>query len=395
MLYPPNLIGGSNYIGGSERSVQFLAETLPKYGHQAVVASLGRDRGTLTNIVNGVKVYYIGIKNLYTPFQDEGRRKVLKPLWHALDTYNPWMMREVMRVLDAERPDIVHTNVLAGFSALVWRVTKQQGVPLVHTLRDYYLLCPRSTMFRNGQNCEYQCLVCRMYASPRRLFSNQIDVVVGTSRFILERHLQFGYFTTVPRTVIFNSYYAGQSTVPLDSPSLPIRFGYLGRLSREKGVEVLLEAAKQLQTKPYWTLNLGGRGSAKYLRRLRAKYRTPATTFLGHVKPADFFSENDVLLVPSLWHEPFGRTVIEAYAHAQSVIGSNRGGIPELIEGGRTGFIFNPDSPSELAARMQLYIDQPTRISEMRTYCLEKSKSFLPENIIEQYLEVYAEISAN
>jgi glycosyltransferase involved in cell wall biosynthesis len=171
-----------------------------------------------------------------------------------------------------------------------------------------------------------------------------------------------------------------------------MRFGYLGRISPEKGVEVLLEAASKLPLVPPWTLELGGRGSAKYIRFLRSKYRVPATTFLGQVKTASFFSRIDVLVAPSVWYEPFGRTVIEAYAHGSSVIGSDRGGIAELIEDGHTGHLFDPTDPDNLTAKMQHCIDKPNFVVDMQQRVLEKSRSFLPEDIAHQYLEVYADV---
>jgi len=96
--------------------------------------------------------------------------------------------------------------------------------------------------------------------------------------------------------------------------------------------------------------------------------------------------------VPSLWHEAFGRAIIEAYAHGVPVIGSNRGGITELVEEGRTGFLFEPDQPKDLMEKMQRYIDKVNIVCDMRPNCLEKAPNFLPESIVEQYLEVWGNL---
>jgi len=134
---------------------------------------------------------------------------------------------------------------------------------------------------------------------------------------------------------------------------------------------------------------IGGRGNVEYERYLRAKYESPAIKFLGIVQPADFFPEVDVLVVPSLWHDPSPRVVSEANAYGVPVIGSNRGGIPELIEEGRTGFIFDPNRSEDLLTNMQRFVDTQDIASVMRVACLRRAKSMRPESIFEQYLEVY------
>jgi glycosyltransferase involved in cell wall biosynthesis len=387
-LYTPNL------IGGMERAVQLLAENLAREGHQVVVASTAPERGVRTATVNGVKGYYVGLKNLYWPFGEKENYRALKPLVHALDTYNPWMVREVARILDEERPDLVHTNGLGGFSVLAWKLVEQRRLPLVHTLHDHYLLCPRTTMFRKGRSCDKQCAECRLYSLPRRRLSQRVDAVVGVSRYILERHLELGYFAATPeRRVIPNAYQVRPTNLSVKRRSPLVRFGYLGMLHPVKGIEGLLEAVVQLQGS--WSLSVAGRGRTAYERDLHTRYKRPGVKFMGHVDPESFFPEIDVLVLPSLVRESFGRVIIESYAHGVPVIGTTRGGILELVEEGRTGFLFDPDRAGDLAARMQRYIDNPTMINDMRPVCLEKANDFLPENITEQYLETYRRALAN
>lgn len=386
-LYTPNL------VGGAERVVQSLAEDMSAAGHETVVLSATPQKSTV-NWLNGVKVYYINLKNVYWPYGEKSNAAAAKALWHAFDTYNPWMTREVARILMIERPDLVHTHVITGFSCLIWRAATRLGLPVVHTLHDYYLLCPRTTMFRDGRNCGTQCVKCRVYAQARRTLSDEVDTVVGVSDAILRRHLEFAYFdATSQQTVIYNAYPLASSTRRSDAPTVPVQFGYLGRLAPAKGLEVLLEAVGQLP-EGSWRLKVGGQGSASYQSYLRAKYKMPGVDFVGYVDSDSFLPTIDALVVPSVWHDPSPRVISEAYAHGIAVMGARIGGIPELVEEGRTGSLFASGNSDDLARQMRKFTDHPTRIGGMRRNCLEKAEHLSPKAIAEQYLTVYGNATA-
>ena len=379
-----------NQVGGAERSVQFLAEALVEAGHEATVLSTSPASKPREGEVNGVHVYYLPLKNLYWPFRSETGHiaKGLKPVWHALDTYNPWMTRAVRNVLDLEKPELVHTHNLAGFSTAVWQEVKGRNLPLVHTLRDHYLLCPRTTMYKGGRNCATPCWDCRVYSLPKCRETVRVDVVIGISRYILERHLHGGYFPKATPQVIYNSLSSISAQLDEADAALPVRFGYLGALYPGKGIEFLLEAFRALPRAAV-ILNVAGAGTSEYESFLRGRYAAPSVRFLGYSKPETFFSTVDVLIVPSLLQEAFGRVVAEAYAHGVPVIASNRGGMPEIIDEGETGFLFDPESPGSLEAAIKRFSENPELLAEMRPSLLAKAKAFLPETIVKKHLEVY------
>lgn len=374
--------------------MQSLAEGTVEAGHRSVVVSMDDGKGVRSSWVNSVKVYYIGIRNLYWPFRDGGASVMLKPFWHALDTYNPLMGRAVASILDEERPDLVHTHTLSGFSTLSWHLVKQRGLPLVHTLHDYYLMCPRATMFRDGKNCQKRCSQCLPYSLPRMHHSNLVDVVTGVSDFILRRHLNHGFFSKTPgQRVIYNGFEVEAEAAQPRERSSSVRFGCLGRLDPTKGIEKLLDSVEEFPPGE-GILRIGGKGPAGYVDPLRARYSSPNIEFLGYVATDSFFNEIDVLIVPSVWHEPSPRVISEAYAHGVPVIGSRRGGLPELIEEGRTGFLFEPDLRGDLTQKLRRFVDCPALTNNMRGSCLEKAASLLPKNIMTQYLEMYADAAS-
>ena len=172
-LYHPN------NVGGAERSVQLLAEGLKKHGVRPVIVSTADTDST--DQVNDIKVYYLRIPNAYWMRTAKQQPSYKKPFWHLLDSYNPFAAARLADIITAEKPDLIHTNNLAGFSVSTWETARKHKLPIVHTIRDHYLLCPNSTMYKNDKNCEKQCGGCRLYSIPRKRHSLHIDAVVGVS----------------------------------------------------------------------------------------------------------------------------------------------------------------------------------------------------------------------
>ena len=355
-------------------------------GCRAAVASIAPRGGFKKQSVGGVDVFYLPFKNLYAPLNRHFFCRLLAPLWHLVDTYNPWAVQELQRLIQGYRPEIIHTNNLSGFSVSAWAAAARSGLPIVHTLRDYYLLCPRSTMFHRGRNCLSQCWPCRFYSRVRKDMTRTVGAVVGNSRFILERHLKSGYFKASRiREVVFNAYAANASPVPPPGPrQRPLRLGYLGRLKPNKGVGLLLQVMETLRADRY-ELYLAGNDEMG----LKNKNRLEHVHFLGFVKPEEFFPQIDVLLVPSLWQDPLPRTIFEAYAFGVPVIGSRRGGIPEAIDEGKTGFLFDADHPPTLAQAIEKAAFDWDNLERMKRRALEKSRAFSPSLMVSRYIGIY------
>ena len=383
-LYHPH------FEGGAERIVQSLAEGLVKAGHQAVVVSTAPCRQPPA-LINGVTVYYLVVRNLYWGFGGNNPR-LLKPLWHGLDTYNGLMARQLGRILDAECPSVVHTNNLAAFSVSVWHEVKMRNLALVHTLMDYYLLCPRS-MYKATGNCEARCWPCAIYGFPRRRMSGLVDAVVGLSAFVLRRHESFGYFARTPiRRIVHGGYKSCGVPPPQKQHAKPLRFGYLGRLHPSKGIELLLRSLVNHAGKR-WELWIAGKGSPEYETQLKEVCTLPEVRYMGFVRSEEFLASVDVLVVPSVWDEPFGMVVIEAYTQGVPVIASCRGGLAEIIDNGKTGFLFDPNRALSLEDILGRVIAAPDVLSDMRDRVLEKAREFSLQRMVDDYIEVYREVT--
>lgn len=379
-LYYPNI------VGGAEISVQLLAESLLKSGLKSVVVSISNK--SYVESINGVKVYYISHSNLYWSRDAKKKNRLIKGIWHLADIYNSIISKKVDRIIDIEKPSIAHTNNLAGLSVSVWRVLRKKNIPIIHTLRDYYLLCPRSTMFTNSKNCERQCFSCRVFSIVKKSLSRYVDTVIGVSKFILNRHLEENYFTEAKPYVVHNPIdninYKRKSKI-----NKPLVFAYIGVLAESKGIELLLEVFKEIRGDE--KLVICGRGiTEKYEEKLKKKYQSEHIKFLGFVDAKRIFPEVDVVVVPSLWNEPFPRVIMEAYSYGVPVVASNKGGIPEIVEEGKTGFMFDPGDGVNLKERINLFLRDPSIVLKMRENCLKKAEDFIQDRISEEYLKIYS-----
>lgn len=386
-LYDPYL------IGGAERSVQFLAEGLAEKGHVVNIVTIGET--SQTDNVNGIMVHRTRPRNVYWIYK--GGWRFLKPIWHILDRYNPAAGYDIRKILEKTQPDVLHTNNLAGVSISAWSEAKKLGIPIVHTLRDYYLLCPSSTMFRDGQNCDKPCKLCSIWATRRIKESKEVSSVVGNSQKILNTHLNNGGFERSKiRDVIYSAYPAPVKTrtnsiVSRPSPDGSLIVGYLGQILPSKGVIELIRSVNA--TKREITLLIGGTGNEVFLEVIK-KEAGSSVQFLGRVEPSDFFQRIDVLVVPSLWEEPLPRVAIEAHCFGIPVIATNRGGTPEIIDHNHSGWIVD-SLKIEQELRGLFETISPEECQRMSDACFSSSKRFTPQFVAEKYEKVFASTVQN
>ena len=377
--------------GGAERMVKRLSDELLRIGHlpEVMCLSPGDDEGS--EVIDGVPVHRVRLRNVYPLFPREKRSRALKPLWHVVDSFNPAMARAINDVVHRVQPQIVHTHNLTGFSPSAWSVFARRGIPIIHTLHDYYLLCPRSTMFQDGRNCASRHLQCAMLSFPRERGSRRVASVVGVSRFVLDRHLAHGVFHSAPAQHVIGNpglRFSGSVMGRPDRGDHTLRVGYLGRLESAKGIDVLLAATSSLPASG-WSLDVAGDGDEAYVAALRSRYASSKILLTGSVDPKEFLPSLDVLVVPSRSHETFGMVIAEANSAGVPVIASRVGGLPEIVNEGKTGFLVPSNSPSRLSELLLRLVAEPRIVRSMRSACVEAAGRFAPERIAREYVEAY------
>ena len=382
-------------LGGAEMSALTLAEMLVGRGHEVRMLSLSGTETTERHTHNGVEVVALGRRLIGTGPTAEARSGLGRLAWH-LSAGQDFGWQKALQSVIAEKPvDIVNSFNLAGMTTQLWSAVKAMDLPLVHTLFGTYLVCFRGPMFKNGKDCGTQCSSCALLTRGRKRNTRLVDAVVGDSNAVLQRHLQHDYFPAARERTVINCGFRDASierAAPQERPAGPLRIGFLGRLHPTKGLDVLLEACRSMAGDD-WQLRIGGSGSPEQEARLNA-LDDPRIAFLGWQNTREFLSGVDVMVVPSIWNDPLPRVVFESFCAGVPVVGSRIGGIPEMIEHDRTGYLVEPGAAEELAAVLSGLAADPDRTAAMRPACLERAHHFTADRFVDDYEALYDRVLA-
>jgi glycosyltransferase involved in cell wall biosynthesis len=387
-LYPPHL------IGGAEKAACELAEALVRRGHVVVVASLHPGSSEVLEDRNGVRVYRFPVDNFYWPFGRTEKPNTLARLaWHVREIWNHVAARRIGKILDAEKPDVVNSHNVCGFSLAAWHEVKRRKVRLVHTMHDCYLLCSRSVLFRNGNNCKTRCLDCQVLTLNRRELSRLPDALVSVSQYTLQEHVTRHYFEGVPATVIHNIHRTIGSPMrqAFNNEKMPndLVFGFIGRVEEEKGIETLLAATGQLK-QSNWRLKIAGKGLDSYVQKLCERFSDPKIEWLGFTNAADFYSSIDVIIIPSLLNEALPYVCVESLHAGKGLICALSGGIPEIARLSNVVEFFAAGNANALAEKMNLALTSPQVWRECKVPEASRLDAFREEYVVEKYLREYA-----
>jgi glycosyltransferase involved in cell wall biosynthesis len=291
-----------------------------------------------------------------------------------------WSLRSAAtlnQLIDRFAPDVIHAhNTFPVISPSVFWTAARRGVPVVQTLHNFRLLCPQAMLLREGRVCElcigqfpWGGIVHRCYRGSLP----QTSVVAA----MLGVHRALGtYRDKVTRFIVLNEFCRRKfiegglpaeklmlkpNFVDLPSPSEGERIGvlFVGRLSQEKGVEVLAGA---MAKSPGIGLRVAGSGPEA-----NRLHGIDGVTLLAHVGQAqvrDEMSRAVALILPSICYEGFPRTLAEAYASALPVIASRIGALAELVQDGVTGLLFEPGNADDLAQKLAWAAANPARLRE-------------------------------
>ena len=347
MLYPPHI------LGGAERSVAMLAEAQSALGHQ-VAAACTTPGEFLRERRNGVDVFRMPHETAFWA-EEWPRHGKLERGWRKFtQQFNFRLRAHFAQVIDEFAPDIVHTHSMVDVSTTVWQAAADRNRPIVHTLRDYDLLCADASMWHDGGPCGVKCKVMTFAKVGRHRLT---DGVAAVGLETLDIHRRAGFFDHLPthlQRVIWNPAVVEGAGAGYRRPSRagqPFTFGYLGRINEEKGVGTLIDAARKLAP-GNWQVVIAGKAN-NAIEPFTERGAGLPIQFPGFMDPRTFFEGIDVMIAPSIWAEPLPRTILESYATGVPTIGARSGGIPDLVGHDNADWLFNPGDADDLHARMR------------------------------------------
>jgi glycosyltransferase involved in cell wall biosynthesis len=391
-IYPPIMAGGAELI------VQFLAEGLVKRGHRVTVVSTCGPQMEPYPVEhkNGVEVIRFFPKNIYWHWTRGERPGYQKALWHMRDAWNTHAGRHFRTLLDKSRPDLLHSHLIDGMSAILWRRARQRRIPVIHTAHDYHLLCPRSLMLtRSLKLCNNPQTYCQIYRAWHLRTTRDVGVFCSPSQFLIDQHKAAGLMASHTAVV--------RNGIPLPDPmpkqrleGAPPRFLFAARLTVEKGCQVILDAMKLMPPDLDFELNVAGKGVFEAAFQ-EASARDPRIRLLGYLQgdeKAAAFRKANCLILPSLWYENAPVVIVEAAAYGLGIIASRMGAIPEFVTHERTGLLFEPGNAAGLAFAMQRMIKEEGLAERLAANSQPLVGRSSVGRMVDGYLDQYAQLRA-
>jgi glycosyltransferase involved in cell wall biosynthesis len=383
-------------LGGAEKYVSRIVSQLSQTENIVVVTTDPAIHGIIgKKIHERLTIYRYNPVNIYHTYYAGDQGELIKPVWHGIDLWNPHSYFIIRKILGQEKPDIVHTHNLGGMSLSVFSAIRFLQIPHVHTVHDYSLYCPRATLIhRNGKMCTSPHNACSLYERIKKDLARSPDLVTAPSNYILDDHVKHGFFKN-----------AIVKKVPLGidlpkkmfcrKPAGTIHILSVGQIVRHKGVAVLINAFRLIES-DHAVLHIVGKGPDfnECQRLASGDKRILFHGFVSAEQLDQLYRTAHLLVIPSLWPDNSPMVIYEAFSYGLPVIGSRIGGIPELIDHGKNGFLTEPGNVSGLAAAMNELIMDPLRMQMMSECARDSAEPFGIERHCDLLQRIYTELLA-
>ncbi|MBV6467365.1 MAG: glycosyl transferase family 1 [Candidatus Brocadia sp.] len=324
---------------------------------------------------------------LFERFNDDIDDSTLnKRLQVALNgTWSRQTYNELSDMIRKTRPDVAHFhNTFPQISPSAYAACQDNSVPVVQTLHNYRLICPSALLMRNAHPCEDCVGTTLLPALRHRCYRDSLFATGALVWMLVQNRWRGTYKTLVNRYIALTRFAAVKlvegglpesriETKPNFLQNMPNAGNggggyavYVGRLSKEKGVQTLIEAWKQIIGFP---LKVLGDGPLRTELEEQVQQQGMQVEFLGFRTREEIFkivSNAELQIIPSEWYEGFPMVVLEAYACGTPVVASRIGSLDEIILEGKTGVKFEPGNSKDLANKvLKLYTDK-SRLNIMR-----------------------------
>ena len=385
--------------GGAETYSLKLGEILRSRGHEVQYFGLENGKNTVGNRAGAYVAdldFSAGVlKNLNAPFRI---------------IYNRQARQKIRAVLEDFRPDVVHLNNIQFhltpsiiLEAEKYRRETGRKLRIVYTAHDYQLICPSHGLFDSNIDICEKCLggnythclrtKCIKNSYLKSLLGmldayfwryskaySHIDTIICCSRFLKSKLDTQARFRE--KTVAIHNFVDAVAPRPAEKEGYVLEFGHL---SRDKGTETLLEAAKGLPEVKFVFAGFGA-SEAKIAQTPNAEY----VGFKTGNELKELIAKALCSVYPSEWYENCPFSVIESQMYGTPVVCSRMGGIPELIQEGKTGLLFAAGDPDDLEKQLRYLLESPAVLGEYTANCRQLSFE-TPDTYYQKLLKIYGE----
>lgn len=329
---------------------------------------------------------------------------------HALfaGIYSFRSSKDIAGSLDREVIDLVQVQNLYPFlSPSILRACKKRGLPVVMRCPNYRLFCPNGLHLSHGKicerclgpgrelhcivrNCEDNILKSAGYAA-RNAFArlsgmilHNVDFFLVLSEFQKQRFVAGG--VPIEKLAVL------PNIAPVLEKSREGIMGdcvsFVGRVSLEKGIREFLEAARRLPKIKFCVAGHVDKNMHHFL--TKAPANVECTGFLSGSALDDLYDRSRILVFPSVWFEGFPNVIAKAMAHGKPVIGSNVGAIPEIIDDGITGLLFDPGGARDLSDKIRTLWDDEDRCRNLGVAGYKKARNeYSEKRYYQRLIDVY------
>lgn len=398
-------------IGGGQISGFYIAKSVKRLGNDVYVCTFS-DRYK-EETIEGIKIYRIPVHGL----KFSAKLSNMEWMYHE-------MTQKTRNIVEKIRPDILHSLNIESIPSVSY-LSKKYKIPFVATINAPSLTCFTGDGIRyDGKPCmgptagEMFCCSTKKWGKLR----GSLYWLYGLFHMHMFKHsaMQAKGFAAVSRAIkkmLVAAGYPEKRITVIHNPikikkkiktNLKKRLGiqgkkvifYAGRLSRTKGVHLLIEA---MQFVDGCVLLIAGKSRMKsrgpyelMLRKLvKEKNLQNKVFFLGFVKPdklAEFYSITDLVVLPETYFEPFSRMLLEACSYGIPMIATDIAGNPDIIENGKNGILLKSLDIKETSKSVKYILSNKKIYKRMSDYCLKKAKEFSIDKVGKKYFKLYKEI---
>lgn len=316
--------------------------------------------------------------------------------------------KDIRSIIDNYEIDVAHIhNVYHIIGNDIYEVISKKNIPIVQTLHNFRFLCPAGLFLDNEtKQCElckngnfYNSFLKKCYRNSyvqslfmmqlsgngRKSVLENVDRFIALNSFYKEKYIEGGF---CEEKICIKPYVMYEDTK--SSNQLKGEYAlYLGRISKEKGIETLLDAFADLG-KP---LVIAGTGEKLYFTELTERFKQfENIQFKGFVKGEDkikIISNAQFIVVPSVWFENSPLTIYESYSLMKPVIASNIGGLPSLIKDSETGYLFSSGNKESLKEAVIKILEKDKFIEMGFNSYKYFSENFTEKRNYEQLMDIY------